>query len=209
MRQLTLVMSAGAHESGGRPSAATLICERWGLDVLAAAGTALVTADGTLFSPDLPGASGGWWHFSPGTDARRVSSHLPLPDWEMAVRRLGRQTVAGHVVEPVPADLAVRPAGPAPVTAHTRPHTIPPERDRPQLILSSAQVPAAVLAVVMAALPEPGARRSGCCRWTGSRCCGSGRNWRTCWTATSMWPWAPRWRPRPAPRRATRRWSCG
>ncbi|MBE8478057.1 hypothetical protein [Streptomyces justiciae] len=155
VRLLTLVMSAGALESGGHPSAATLICERWGLDVLAAAGTALVTSDGTLFSPDLPGASGGWWHFSPGAEARRVSSHLPLPDWEMAVRRLGRQTVAGHVVEPVPAGLAVRPAGPAPVTAHTRPHTIPPERDRPQLILASAQVPAAVLAVVMAALPEP------------------------------------------------------
>lgn len=155
VRLLTLVMSGGALASGGHPSAAALICERWGLDVLAAAGTALVTADGTLFSPDLPGASGGWWHFSPGTDARRVSSQLPLPDWELAVRRLGRQTVAGHVVEPVPAGLAVRPAGPAPVTAHTRPHTIPPERDRPQLILASAQVPAAVLAVVMAALPEP------------------------------------------------------
>ena len=155
VRLLTLVMSAGALESGGHPSAAALICERWGLDVLAAAGTALVTSDGTLFSPDLPGASGGWWHFSPGAAARRVNSHLPLPDWEMAVRRLGRQTVAGHVVEPVPAGLAVRPAGPAPVTAHTRPHTIPPERDRPQLILASAQVPAAVLAVVMAALPEP------------------------------------------------------
>ncbi|MFF4354447.1 hypothetical protein [Streptomyces sp. NPDC001530] len=155
VRLLTLVMSAGAHGVGGRPSAARTICERWGLDVLAPAGTALVTSDGGLFSPDLPGASGGWWHFSPGAEARRVSSHLPVSDWEMAVRRVGRQTVAGHVIEPVPAGLAVRPAGPAPVTAHTRPHAIPPERDRPQLILDSAQVPAAVLAVVMAALPGP------------------------------------------------------
>jgi hypothetical protein len=155
VRLLTLVMSAGAHGAGGRPSAARTICERWGLDVLAAAGTALVTADGALFSPDLPGASGGWWHFSPGADARRVSSHLPVPEWETAVRRVGRQTIAGHVVEPVPAGLAVRPAGPAPVTAHTRPHAIPPEHDRPQLILASPQVPAAALAVVMATLPEP------------------------------------------------------
>ncbi|SNX88350.1 hypothetical protein SAMN06272735_8792 [Streptomyces sp. TLI_55] len=155
VRLLTLVMSAGAHGAGGRPSAARVICERWGLDVLAAAGTALVTADGALFSPDLPGASGGWWHFSPGVDARRVSSHLPVPEWEAAVRRVGRQTVAGHVVEPVPAGLSVRPAGPTPVTAHTRPHAIPPERDRPQLILASTQVPAAALAVVVAALPEP------------------------------------------------------
>ncbi|KUN18366.1 hypothetical protein AQJ23_39750 [Streptomyces antibioticus] len=155
VRLLTLVMSAGAHESGGRPSAAALICRRWGLDVLATAGSALVTRGGTLFSPDLPGASGGWWHFSPGADARRVSSHLPVPDWETAVKRVGRQTVAGHVVEPVPAGLAVRPVGPAPLTAHTRPYAIPPERDRPQLILASAQVPAPVLAVVMAALPEP------------------------------------------------------
>ncbi|WP_331737554.1 hypothetical protein [Streptomyces sp. NBC_00019] len=154
VRLLLLVMSTGADETGGGPSAAGLICERWGLDVLATAGTALVTSDGDLFSPDLPGASGGWWHFSPGADARRVSSHLPIPDWERAVKQVGRQTVAGHVVEPVPAGLAVRPAGPAPVTAHTQPHAVPPERDRPQLILASSHLPAAALAVVMAALPE-------------------------------------------------------
>lgn len=154
VRLLLLLMSAGADETGDHPSAARLICERWGLDVLATAGTALVTSDGTLFSPDLPGASGGWWHFSPGAAARRVNSHLPVPDWETALKRVGRQTVAGHIVEPVPAGLAVRPAGPAPVAAHTQPHAVPPDRDRPQLILTSSNVPAAVPAVVMAALPE-------------------------------------------------------
>ncbi len=154
VRLLLLVMSAGADETGGGRSAAGLICERWGLDVLATAGTALVTSDGDLFSPDLPGASGGWWHFSPGADARHVSSHLPVPDWEAAVQRVGRQTVAGHVVEPVPARLAVRPAGPAPVIVHTQPHAVPPERHRPQLVLASSHMPAAALAVVLAALPE-------------------------------------------------------
>ncbi|MGW1259774.1 hypothetical protein ACWD5Q_32525 [Streptomyces sp. NPDC002513] len=33
VRLLVLVMSEGADESGGRPSAARLICERWGYEV--------------------------------------------------------------------------------------------------------------------------------------------------------------------------------
>ncbi|MFF4903037.1 hypothetical protein [Streptomyces sp. NPDC001068] len=153
-RLLTLVMSEGADEAGGRPSAARLICERWGYDVLAPAGPALVTADGALFSPGPTHASGGWWHFSPGSLARHVSSHLPVPAWETATRRVGRQTVAGHVVEPVAAGLAVRPVGPASPAVQARLQAVPPERDRPQLILTSPEIPAAAVAVVMAALPE-------------------------------------------------------
>ncbi|MGW4671239.1 hypothetical protein [Streptomyces sp. NPDC004324] len=158
VRLLVLVMSAGALGEGEQPSPAQLISERWGLDVLAAAGPAFVTSDGCLFSsgpPGASGASGGWWHFSRSADPRRVGSYLPVPRWAAAVRRVGRQTVAGQVVEPVPAGLAVRPAGPAPVAAHTRPHAVVPERDRPQLILASPDVPVAALAVVTASLPEP------------------------------------------------------
>ncbi|WEP00783.1 hypothetical protein A6P39_042180 (plasmid) [Streptomyces sp. FXJ1.172] len=154
VRLLVLVMSEGADEAEGRPSAARLICERWGFDVLATAGSALVTADGALFSPDLPGMSSSWWHFSPGAPARCMSSHLPVPDWEAAVRRVGRQTVAGHVVEPVPAGLAVRPVGPASLATRIRLHSIPPEHGRPQLILASPDIPTAALAVVMGTLPE-------------------------------------------------------
>ncbi|MEV7077889.1 hypothetical protein AB0N88_04985 [Streptomyces sp. NPDC093516] len=154
VRLMTLVMSAGAHDPGNRPSVARMICERWGLDVLAPAGSALITAHGTLFSPDLPGASGGWWHFAPGAEARRVSSHVPVPDWEHAMRQVGRQTVAGHVVEAVPAGLSVRPAGPAPLAVYGSLHAVPPQPDKPRLIVSSPHVPAAVLAVVLASLPE-------------------------------------------------------
>ncbi|MFJ6837923.1 hypothetical protein [Streptomyces sp. NPDC091209] len=153
VRLLVLLMAEGANGRTGRPSVAQLICERWGLDVLATAGRALVTEDGSFFSPDLPGASGGWWHFSPGRAPRSVGSHLPVPGWRSAVRRVGRQTVAGHVVEPVPAGLAVRREGPAPLSAHTRPLALAPERERPQLVLVSSDVPAAALAVVMAAMP--------------------------------------------------------
>ncbi|MER7930554.1 hypothetical protein ABTY96_46860 [Streptomyces sp. NPDC096057] len=154
VRLLTLVMSEGADESGGRPSAARLICERWRYDVLATAGPALITADGSLFSPSPPGTSSGWWHFSPNAPARHVSSHLPVPEWETAVWGVGRQTVAGHVVEPVAAGLAVRPLGPASPGTRARLHAVPPERGRPQLILTSPDIPAAALAVIMAALPE-------------------------------------------------------
>ncbi|MFG2357818.1 hypothetical protein [Streptomyces sp. NPDC048521] len=154
VRLLTLVMSEGAHEAGDSPSAARLISERWGMDVLATAGSALVTAAGCLFAPGHPGGSGGWWHFSPGSAARHVSSHLPIPDWEMVMRRVGRQVLAGHIVEPVPAGLAVRPAGPVSPATHARLHAVPPEYGRPQLIVTSPQTPAAVLAVVLGALPE-------------------------------------------------------
>ncbi|MEU1268545.1 hypothetical protein [Streptomyces sp. NPDC005799] len=154
VRLLTLVMSEGADESEGHPSAARLICERWRYDVLATAGAALVTADGALFSPSAPGASGGWWHFSPGAPARRVSCHLPVPGWEAAMRRMGRQSLAGHVVEPVAAGLAIRPVGPMSPATRARLDAVPPEPDRPHLLLTSPDIPAAALAVVMAALPE-------------------------------------------------------
>ncbi len=154
VRLLTLVMSEGAHEADDSPSAARLISERWGMDVLATAGAALVTAAGCLFAPGHPAGPGGWWHFSPGAAARRVSSHLPVPDWGIAVRRVGRQALAGHVVEPVPAGLAVRPAGPVSPAVHGRLHAVPPEYGRPQLIVTSARTPTTVLAVVMGALPE-------------------------------------------------------
>ncbi|MGV9936471.1 hypothetical protein [Streptomyces olivaceoviridis] len=154
VRLLTLVMSEGAHEAGDSPSAARLISERWGMDVLATAGSALVTAAGRLFAPGHPGGPGGWWHFSPGTAARHVSGHLPVPDWEIAVRRVGRQALAGHIVEPVPAGLAVRPAGPVSPATHARLHAVPPQDGRPQLIITSPRTPATVLAVVMGTLPE-------------------------------------------------------
>ncbi|MPY36576.1 hypothetical protein FNH09_36735 [Streptomyces adustus] len=153
VRLLVLLMAEGASGRANEFSVAELISEQWRLDVLATAGSALVTEDGSLFSPDLPGASGGWWHFSSGASPRSVGSHLPVPGWRSAVRRMGRQNVGGYVVEPVPAGLAIRRVGPASVAAHTRLLALPPEHERPQLVLMSSDVPAAALAVVMAALP--------------------------------------------------------
>ncbi|MFI2378009.1 hypothetical protein ACH5AO_23545 [Streptomyces sp. NPDC018964] len=154
VRLLLLVMSTGAEDRGIRPSAARLIAERWGFDVLAASGAALVAPDGSLFSPDLPGEPGGWWHFAPGAVPRPVSSRLPVSGWEAGLKGMAGQEVAGHVVEPVPAGLVVRPSGPVSDVARTLPHTVPPDRAGPQLIVASPAVPAAVPAVVMAALPE-------------------------------------------------------
>ncbi len=154
VRLLLLVMSTGAEDSGSRRSAARLLSERWGFDVLAASGVALVAPDGSLFSPDLPGEPGGWWHFAPGAVPRPVSSRVPVSGWEAAVKGIPVQEVAGHVVEPVPAGLVVRPAGPVSAMTRTLPHAVPPDRGGPQLIVASPDVPAAVPAVVMAALPE-------------------------------------------------------
>ncbi|MGW3461810.1 hypothetical protein ACWDE9_20420, partial [Streptomyces olivaceoviridis] len=153
VRLLRLVMSAGADEAEGRPSTARLICERWELDVLATAGPAVVVPDGTLFSPDLPDAPGGWWHFSFREVPRPVGSRLPIPDWEAGLRRTDRNLVADHVVEPVPAGLLIRHAGVAPAAVHTLPYAVPPDPDRPHLLVDAVDVPAAGLATVIAALP--------------------------------------------------------
>ncbi|MFF5552954.1 hypothetical protein [Streptomyces olivaceoviridis] len=153
VRLLRLVMSAGADEAEGRPSTARLICERWELDVLATAGPAVVVPDGTLFSPDLPDAPGGWWHFSFREVPRPVGSRLPIPDWEAGLRRMDGSLVADHVVEPVPAGLLIRHAGVAPAAVHTLPYAVPPDPDRPHLLVDAVDVPAAGLATVIAALP--------------------------------------------------------
>lgn len=153
IRVLRLVMSAGADEAGGRHSVARLLCERWGFDVLATAGAAVVVPDGSLFSPDLPGAPGGWWHFSTGEVPRRVGSRLPVPDWESALERVGREAADGHVVEPVPAGLLVRPAQASAPVVHALPYAVPPDPDRPQVLLGAPNVPAEALADVLAALP--------------------------------------------------------
>ncbi|MBG7700128.1 hypothetical protein HCJ76_19080 [Streptomyces sp. MC1] len=153
VRLLRLVMSAGADEAEGRPSTARLICERWELDVLATAGPAVVVPDGTLFSPDLPDAPGGWWHFSVGQVPRSVGSRLPIPDWESALRRLEHSPVPGHVVEPVPAGLMIRPAGAASAAVDTLPYAVAPDPDRPHLLIDAPNVPAAGLATMLAALP--------------------------------------------------------
>ncbi|MEV7320175.1 hypothetical protein [Streptomyces sp. NPDC093970] len=71
VRLLVLLMTQGANGRSGGGSVAQLICERWGLAVLAAAGSALVPQDGFFFSPGLPGASGGWWHFPRGSAQER------------------------------------------------------------------------------------------------------------------------------------------
>ncbi|MFE1265669.1 hypothetical protein ACFW5X_34830 [Streptomyces albogriseolus] len=154
VRLLLLVMSTGAEDGADHQSAARLISERWGFDVLAASGAALVAPDGSLFSPDLPGEPGGWWHFAPGAVPRLVGSCLPVSGWEGILKGMAGQEVAGHVLEPVPAGLVVRPVGPLSGLARTLPRAVPPHRDGPQLIVVSSAVPAAVLAVVMAALPD-------------------------------------------------------
>ncbi|MFF3503301.1 hypothetical protein [Streptomyces sp. NPDC003247] len=153
VRLLRLVMSAGADEAEDRPSVARLICERWELDVLATAGPAVVVPDGTLFSPDLPDAPGGWWHFSYGEVPRPVGSRLPIPAWESALRQVDHDPVAGHVVEPVPAGLLIRSTAADSPAVHTLPYAVPPDPDRPYLLVGTADVPAGDLATVLAALP--------------------------------------------------------
>ncbi|MFE8950254.1 hypothetical protein [Streptomyces sp. NPDC007856] len=162
VRVVRLVMSAGADEEGGQHSVARRICSYWGVDVFATAGAAVVVPDGTLFSPELPDAPGGWWHFSAGVVPQRVGTRLPVPDWESALERLDRDVAPGYVVEPVPAGLVVQSADAPATGVDALCYAVPPDPRRPLVLVGAPgtpPVPPDALADVVAALPGP-VRRS-------------------------------------------------
>ncbi|WEP00898.1 hypothetical protein A6P39_042815 (plasmid) [Streptomyces sp. FXJ1.172] len=156
VRVLRLVMSAGADEGGGQHSVARRVCERWGFDVFATAGIAVVVPDGTLFSPELPDAPGGWWHFSDGVVPQRVGTRLPVPAWESALERVDRDVAPGYVVEPVPAGLVVRSAEARASGVDALRYAVPPDPRRPLLLVGAPGTPPVspdALAGVIVALP--------------------------------------------------------
>ncbi|SFF47388.1 hypothetical protein SAMN05216251_115115 [Actinacidiphila alni] len=154
---LRLAMSAGAAERPGHAAPARRICEKWGIDVLAPAGAAMLVPGGTLFAPGGPDAAGGWWRFSPGTVPRRLGVGEPAPDWQQALDRARPPEPEGHLVERVPAGLLIRSAAEAsPDGADSVRYAVPADTARPALIVGVPGTPpvtADALAAVVAALP--------------------------------------------------------
>jgi hypothetical protein len=154
VRTVRLVMARAAEPGGG--ALAQALAEAASCDVLAPAGLVVVVPGGTLFAPDLPGAPGGWWHFSPGLAPHRTGTRLPEPAWQAAVERTAPPTVAGCVVEQIPAGLLVLPVGVPPEGADALRYAVPPDPENPLVLVGSSHtgtVPADALAEVIAALP--------------------------------------------------------
>lgn len=159
-RIVRLVMARAAEPGGG--ALAQALAEAVSCDVLAPAGLIVVVPGGTLFAPDLPGAPGGWWHFSPGLTPHRTGMRLPEPPWQSAVERAAPPTTAGCVVEQIPAGLLVLPVGVPSEGADALRYAVPPDPAGPLVLVGSSRtgaVPADALAEVIAALP--GAVRAG------------------------------------------------
>ncbi|SEO99347.1 hypothetical protein SAMN05216267_10663 [Actinacidiphila rubida] len=154
VRTVRLVMARAAEPGGG--ALAQALAEAASCDVLAPAGLIVVVPGGTVFAPDLPGAPGGWWHFSPGLAPHRTGTRLPEPAWQAAVERAAPPTTAGCVVEQIPAGLLVLPVGVPPEGADALRYAVPPDPAGPLVLVGSSHtgaVPVDALAEVIAALP--------------------------------------------------------
>ncbi|MER7188203.1 hypothetical protein ABT404_53605, partial [Streptomyces hyaluromycini] len=146
---LRMVMSGGAVDIPERPSPARRIADRWGLDVLAPAGVAMVVPGGTLFAPDLPDAAGGWWQFSPARQPRGLGPRHPEPGWQSALDRVAPNTAPGCVIEHIPAGLLIQPAEAPAEGADAIRYALPVDPDGPVLLVDTtgtAPVPADALA---------------------------------------------------------------
>ncbi|MFE4758570.1 hypothetical protein ACFRIB_51975 [Streptomyces mirabilis] len=155
---LHLVMAYGALDTETDPSAARRLCERWGVDVVAPSGAAVLVPGGTLFSPDGPSAQGGWWFFSPGHVPKRLGARYPTPPWERAVERLQDVVAEGHVAQQVPAGLLLQPAEAPAEDVDALRFAVPVDPAGPAVLVGvsgSSPVSSDAVASVLAALPGP------------------------------------------------------
>ncbi|WP_318219093.1 hypothetical protein [Streptomyces sp. SCL15-6] len=153
-----LVMAYGAAESDTTPSAARRLCEQWSVDVVAAAGAAVLVPGGSLFSPDEPSAQGGWWLFSPGHVPRRLGSRYPTPSWEGAVERLHDEVAEGYTARQVPAGVLLQPPEATHEDVDALHFAVPIDPAGPTLVIGvpgSPPVTPDAVASVLAALPGP------------------------------------------------------
>ncbi|MER6852972.1 hypothetical protein AB0A81_23870 [Streptomyces flaveolus] len=153
-----LVMAYGAAESDTTPSAARRLCEQWNVDVVAAAGAAVLVPGGSLFSPDEPSTQGGWWLFSPGHVPRRLGSRYPTPSWEGAVERLHDEVAEGYTARQVPAGVLLQPHQATHEDVDALHFAVPVDPAGPALVIGvpgSPPVTPDAVASVLAALPGP------------------------------------------------------
>ncbi|MFB0619613.1 hypothetical protein [Streptomyces sp. AGS-58] len=149
-----LLWSGAGADLPGRPAPARHICDTWEMEVIAPAGPVVVAPGGSLFTPTGPD---GWWHFTPGLGPRPLGLRHPVPSWEDAAAHLTPDAVGGHVVEPVPAGVLIRTAGPVPDGERAVGASIPVDEHRLAVVVGTPgtpPVPAPALAELLALLPS-------------------------------------------------------
>jgi hypothetical protein len=140
---------AGLGDPGGRyASWLHRLSVQFGVEVVAAHGTPIVGRGIGLYVDRA-----GWRRFSPGSDARSFSCRFPMPAWEYQLPH-APFVGAGLVTEPVPAGLAVRPAGLDPLDVRDPRFQIPLNLRFPKLVVGEPVSPSSVAAIINR-LPEP------------------------------------------------------
>ncbi|MFD4879884.1 hypothetical protein ACFWOB_41890 [Streptomyces sp. NPDC058420] len=99
-------------------TAAGLIADRLGREVLAPDGDLVPTATGGLFVPGEDGSA--WLRFRPGRDPEPEAQRFPKPHWEFSAPIRTTPVGVRAVAQPVPAGVWLRHADRDPLTGHHR-----------------------------------------------------------------------------------------
>ncbi|NGY65986.1 hypothetical protein G7043_44580 [Lentzea sp. NEAU-D13] len=140
LRAVWLAVSGLGDPAGRYVSWLHRLAVQFGVSVVAAHGTPIVGRGIGLYVDRA-----GWRRFGPGSDAQPFSSRFPMPSWEYQLPPL---VGAGLVTEPVPAGLAVRPAGLAPLEPRDPRFQIPLNLRFPKLVVGELVSPSSLAAII-------------------------------------------------------------
>ncbi|WP_086663719.1 hypothetical protein [Lentzea kentuckyensis] len=114
---------------------------QFGIEVVAAHGTPIAGRGIGLYVDRA-----GWRRFRPGSDATAFSRRFPMPSWEHQLPHA--PLAAGLVAEPVPAGLAVRPAGLVPLDPRDPRFQTPLNLRFPKLVVGEPVSPSSLAALI-------------------------------------------------------------
>ncbi|WP_327425555.1 hypothetical protein OG763_44725 (plasmid) [Streptomyces sp. NBC_01230] len=139
-RYRSLRMVFGRDKGEDVRTAAGLIAERLGREVLAPDGTLVPTVAGGLF---VPGDGAAWLRFRPGHTAEPDSQRFPKPQWEFSLPTRARAVGAQTTAQPVPAGVWLRHTDRNRLTSDHRNkvETVPTDPHRLLVVLGSPDMP--------------------------------------------------------------------
>ena len=140
LRAVWLAVSGLGDPAGRYVSWLHRLAVQFGVSVVAAHGTPIMGRGIGLYVDRA-----GWRRFSPGSDAQPFGCRFPVPSWEY---QLPSVAGAGLVTEPVPAGLAVRPTGLAPLEPRDPRFQIPLNLRFPKLVVGEVVSPSSLATII-------------------------------------------------------------
>ncbi|MDT7781903.1 MAG: hypothetical protein QOF58_322, partial [Pseudonocardiales bacterium] len=155
LRSVWLAVSNLGNPSGRYVSWLHGLSVEFGMEIVAPHGS-LIAGRGIGLYVDRAEGGAGWRCFSPGSSGKALSCRFPMPAWEYQLPDVPLMG-AGLVTEPVPAGLAVRLAGSAPLDLHAPQFQVPLNLRIPKLVVGEpgAEFSPRAVAQIIDRLPEP------------------------------------------------------